>query len=180
MSKKTKKAQIAENQEANSTAEENQMEVTQVDAEVVPATIVEAGEAELFAKQTEGHDVVNATVEETVSAADGETTTQPAEQPAPKPPKPSKRPYIPLIEEHLDAGDMAKPELLALIMETFPEVNKNGASTFLTDALNPKYSHWKDRVVTKKADGKMIFADKIEAPAEEAPHAEAQPEAPAE
>jgi len=64
-------------------------------------------------------------------------------------------------------------------MKQHPEVNKNGASTFLTDALNPRYSHWKDRVVSKTADGKLIFADKIE-PVPEAQPAEAQPEQPAE
>jgi hypothetical protein len=73
-----------------------------------------------------------------------------------------------------------KKELLALIMEKYPEVNKNGASTFLTDALNPKYSHWKDRVVSKTVDGKMIFADKIEEPAPDVRTAEVQPEQPAE
>jgi len=73
-----------------------------------------------------------------------------------------------------------KKEVLALIMEKYPEVNKNGASTFLTDALNPKYSHWKDRVVSKTVDGKLIFADKIEEPAPDVQPAETQPEQPAE
>ncbi|MGA3118089.1 MAG: hypothetical protein ABSF90_27115 [Syntrophobacteraceae bacterium] len=98
---------------------------------------------------------------------------------APKPPKVSKRPYIALIEQQLELGNLDKKELLALIMKQHPEVNKNGASTFLTDALNPRYSHWKDRVVSKTADGKLIFADKIE-PVPEAQPAEAQPEQPAE
>src|SRR5208337_494010 len=106
----------------------------------------------------------------------GDTTTQPVEQPAPKPPKVSKRPYISLVEEHLELGDLDKKELLALIMERFPTISKNGVSTFLTDALNPKYSHWKDRVVSKTVDGKMIFADKIEEPAPDVQPAEAQPE----
>jgi len=100
---------------------------------------------------------------------------------APKPPKVSKRPYIALIEQQLELGNLDKKELLALIMKQHPEVNKNGASTFLTDALNPRYSHWKDRVVSKTADGKLIFADKIETPpAEAVPTEEAQPEQPAE
>jgi hypothetical protein len=98
---------------------------------------------------------------------------------AQKPPKVSKRPYIALIEQQLELGNLDKKELLALIMKQHPEVNKNGASTFLTDALNPRYSHWKDRVVSKTADGKLIFADKIE-PVPEAQPAEAQPEQPAE
>ena len=117
-------------------------------------------------------------MEEAVAAFDGDTATPPVEQAAPKPPKVSKRPYIALIEQQLELGNLDKKELLALIMEKFPEVSKNGASTFLTDALYPKYSHWKERVVSKTVDGKLIFADKIE-PVPEAQPAEAQPEQPA-
>ncbi|HAM50891.1 MAG TPA: hypothetical protein DCP92_09465 [Nitrospiraceae bacterium] len=95
----------------------------------------------------------------------------------------SKRPYISLVEEHLELGDLDKKELLALIMEQFPTVSKTGASTFLTDALNPRYSHWKeDRVVSKTIDGKLIFADKIEPLPEDfkAPVQTTQPEQPSE
>ena len=54
MSRKTKRAQVEV--PTNETAEKNQVEVTQADVqEVVPATIVEAGEAEIFPGQTEGH-----------------------------------------------------------------------------------------------------------------------------
>ena len=160
---------------------EGQEANTAVEVPEIPATIVESTEAEIFAEQTEGQEVVNVdtTAEETVVAA-ADTTTQPAEQPAPKPPKVSKRPFIALVEQHLELGNLDKKELLALIMEKYPEVNKNGASTFLTDALNPKYSHWKDRVVSKTIDGKMIFADKIEEPAPDVQPGEAQPEQPAE
>ena len=149
---------------------------------IIPATIVESGEAEVFAEQAEGQEVVNVdtTAEETVVAAGADTATEPVEQPAPKPPKVSKRPFIALVEQHLELGNLDKKELLALIMEKYPEVNKNGARTFLTDALNPKYSHWKDRVVSKTVDGKMIFADKIEEPAPDVQTAEVQPEQPAE
>ena len=164
----------------NVTHVEGQEANTAVEVPEIPATIVESTEAEIFAEQTEGQEVVSTIVEETVAAADGDTTTQPAEQPAPRPPKVSKRPYISLVEEHLELGDLDKKELLALIMEQFPTVSKNGASTFLTDALNPRYSHWKDRVVSKTVDGKLIFADKIEDPAPDLQPAEAQPEQPAE
>lgn len=155
---------------------------TAVEVPEIPATIVESGEAEVFAEQAEGQEVVNVdtTAEETVVAAGADTATEPVEQPAPKPPKVSKRPFIALVEQHLELGNLDKKELLALIMEKYPEVNKNGASTFLTDALNPKYSHWKDRVVSKTVDGKMIFADKIEEPAPDVQTAEVQPEQPAE
>jgi hypothetical protein len=168
---------------------ENTMNVTQVEGqevntavegqETIPATIVESTEQQVFTDKIEGQEVVNTTLEETVAAA-ADTTTQPAEQPAPKPPKVSKRPYISLVEEHLELGNLDKKELLALIMERFPTISKNGVSTFLTDALNPKYSHWKDRVVSKTVDGKLIFADKIEEPAPDVQTAEVQPEQPAE
>jgi hypothetical protein len=172
MGKKSKKTQAAEaaNQAANNQIEEGD-QTMEVANEVIPSTIVESSEVEVFGP----------TQEVLTEVAPVETTVvQAVEQAAPKPPKPSKRPYIPVIEEHLESGDLDKKGLLALIMEQFPTINKNGASTFLTDALNPKYSHWKDRVVIKKPDGKMIFADRIETPAEEAPHAEAQPEQPSE
>ena len=155
MSKKTKKSPMAENQEStNQTAEET-----------TPSTIVEASEAEIFATQGESQDAVDTTesegqvVEGPVAATEGEAVEKPA--PAKKE-LVSKRPYIALVEAHLELGDLDKKELLALIMEQFPTVSKNGASTFLTDALNPRYSHWKDRVVSKTIDGKLIFADKIE------------------
>ncbi len=85
-----------ENQEVVTTEGENTMNFTQVEGQEVttevevpemPATIVEGTEAEVFAEQTEGHEVVNTTVEETVVAAGAYTATEPAEQPAPKPPK---------------------------------------------------------------------------------------------
>jgi hypothetical protein len=186
--RKTKsKSTQAQNQEVVNTEGENTMNVTQVEgqdvntaAEVpeIPATIVESSEAEIFAEQAEDQEVVNGdtTAEETVAAAGPDTETQPAEQAALKPPKVSKRPYISLVEEHLELGNLDKKELLALIMERFPTISKNGVSTFLTDALNPKYSHWKDRVVSKTVDGKMIFADKIEEPAPDVQTVEAQPE----
>ncbi len=185
MSKKTKKTQPTENQEnSNQTSEENQMEVTNnISEESAPATIVESSESEIFATQTESREAVN------VEEAEGQVVDSPAaapggetvEHPAPaKKERVSKRPYISLVEEHLELGDLDKKELLALIMGQFPTISKNGASTFLTDALNPRYSHWKDRVVSKTIDGKMIFADKIEEPAPEVQPAEAQPEQPAE
>jgi len=161
MSKKAKKSQMAENQEAtNQTSEDNQMEVPNQSAEeTTPATIVEASEAEIFESHTEVKQAVVTETESPVVASEAEAVEQPA--PAKKE-RVSKRPYISLVEEHLELGDLDKKELLALIMERFPTISKNGASTFLTDALNPRYSHWKDRVVSKTIDGKLIFADKIE------------------
>ena len=161
MSKKTKKSQVLENQEStNQTSEGNQREDTNhISEETTPATIVEASEAEIFKPHTEVKEAVVTETESPVVASEGEAVEQPA--PAKKE-RVSKRPYIALVEEHLELGDLDKKELLALIMEKYPEVNKNGASTFLTDALNPRYSHWKDRVVSKTAAGKLVFADKIE------------------
>lgn len=253
----------------NVTQVEGQEGTTAVEVPEIPATIVESTEAEIFAEQTEGQEVVNTTVEETqvvvvtqaealilkegIEIADSKGAIRTCnlsvpsvpdlfvrysgedsddlcddevfignmmkvlrelgyegedfsraemgrqdvnlvvleggadfegwvkekskkQETAPKPPKVSKRPYISLVEEHLELGDRDKKELLALIMERFPTISKNGASTFLTDALNPRYSHWKDRVVSKTIDGKLIFADKIEEPALDVKPAEAQPE----
>jgi hypothetical protein len=161
---------------------ESQMNVTQIEAqevtaaveieEPIPATKVEAGEGEVFAEQTESEEVVNATEEEEAVEAEGDSPTQAAEQPAPKPPKPSKRPYVDLILARLEIGDMDKKQLLALIMEKFPSVSRGGASTFLSDLLNQKYTFFRDRPVLKKADGKLIFEDQV--PAE--PVAEVVPE----
>jgi len=51
--------------------------------------------------------------------------------------------------------------MLEFIMEKYPGVSKSGASTFLTDLLNPKYSHWKERGVVKSETGKLVFKDKV-------------------
>ena len=155
MSKKTKKAQIEV--PTNQTAEENQVEVTQGDPqEVVPATIVEAGEAEVFQSQTEGR-----------------KTVEPAEQTAEKPKKPKvdRRPYIPFLTEALEQPQDRK-ELLKIILEKWPTVSKGGCQTFLTDMLNARYTFFKDRPVSKLPDGRIVFADK--APVAEAPLAEAE------
>ena len=118
--------------------------------EVVPPTVVEATEAEVFAAQTEGQE------------AAPEVVVQP-EKPveAPQKEKVNKRPYISFVEEHLNSGDMGKREILASIIEKFPAVSKGGVSTFLTDLKNAKYRHWKDREVVQNAFGKLQFADKV-------------------
>jgi len=191
MSKKTKKTtaqvegQVLEVTN-NAEAEDNQMEVTRADVEVVPATIVESGEAEVFQGQTEGQEVVDKADTETVAAAEGDTTTQPAEQAAEKPaskPRVDRRPYIGFLTEALEKPQDRK-ELLKIILEKWPTVSKGGCQTFLTDMLNPRYSHWKDRPIIKLADGKVVFADKApiaeegkQEPAEPSP-VEVVPEAP--
>lgn len=130
--------------------------------EQTPATIVEAGMEEVFPSQ-----------EQPQEAAQSE------EKPAPKP-KPSKRPYIADVEALLTAGSHTKPQILALILEKYPAVSKGGASTFLTDLLNEKYRHWKDRPVVRTADGKMVFADKLEAPGPQTQPTGEPPDKPAE
>jgi hypothetical protein len=164
MAKKTKKSkvegQVQEN--TNQTVKENQMEVTNTD--VVPATIVEgsaeqvfSGQAEDQAVSTEGESQV---VDGPVVAAEGETSqAQPEEKPTPKP-RVNKRPYIQFVTEHLELGDCERKDLVKLVLAEFPQVVKGGIETFLTDCLNPKYSHFKDRSVIKTAAGKMIFKDK--------------------
>jgi hypothetical protein len=173
MSKKTKKAQIAENQEAtNQTGEENQtMEVTQAEVEVVPATIVEGGQEQVFEGQTEGQEVStegeSQVVESPMVANEG--ATQPTEKPAPKP-RVNRRPYIQLVESHLELGDLDRKSLQELVLKEFPAVTKGGIGTFITDLKNVKYSHFKPRVaVEHPITKKFIFSDKVETQAVEAP-----------
>lgn len=180
MSKKTKKtqAQVVENPEVtNQTAQENEtMEVTQADVEVIPSTIVEGYEAEVFSGQTEGQEV-EATSEGESHAVEGPVVVtgqetqppveqtaqpeQPEEKPAPKP-RVNKRPYISLVESHLELGDLDRKSLLELVLKEFPAVTKGGITTFITDLKNPKYSHFKPRVaVEHPTTKKFLFADKL-------------------
>ena len=170
-SKKTKKAKAADNQEVTNAAEENQMEVTQAEVqEVVPATIVEAGEAEVFSSQGEGKEVEAVSEGEIVEAdnqpvekvAEPGLTESAPEQTAEKP-KTDRRPYIPYLTEALEEPQDRKI-LLKTILEKWPTVSKGGCQTFMTDMLNPKYSHFKDRPVIKLPDGKVVFADKAPIP----------------
>jgi hypothetical protein len=134
---------------------EPQVESTVENKEIVPRTIVEATEAEVFASQMEGQEVV---VEGPVVASAGDT--QPEEKPAPKP-RINKRPYIAMVTEHMELGDMDRKALVNLVLKEFPTVKKGGVETFLTDCLNPKYSFFKERKVIKSPDGKLIFADRL-------------------
>lgn len=179
MAKKAKKGKVESpvQESSNQTAEENLMEVTQAEVEMVPATIVEgsaeqvfSGQAEDQAVSTEGESQV---VDGQAVASEGETSqAQSAEKPAPKP-RVNKRPYIQFVTEHLELGDCERKDFVKLVLAEFPQVVKGGIETFLTDTLNPKYSHFKDRPVVKTAAGKMVFKDK--APVEVvAPVAEAQ------
>ncbi len=171
MGKKTKKSQVESQVQdnTNQTAEDKQtMEITQTEVEVVPATIVEGGEEQVFAGQaeapaisTEGEGQV---VDGPILATEGDT--QEADKPAPKP-RVNKRPYIEFVVEHLTTGDCDRKELVKLIMEKFTGLSKGGVETFLTDAKNPKYSHFKDRpVIQHPKTGKLIFADCVEVLAE--------------
>ncbi len=181
MSKKTKKTQV---------------EVTENQQEVVPATIVESSEAQVFEGQTEGHEVSTQgegqVVDSQVVANEG--AIQPEEKPVPKP-RVNKRPYIALVESHLELGDLDRKSLLELVLKEFPAVTKGGITTFITDLKNVKYSHFKPRVaVEHPTTKKFIFSDKVETQAVEAqpveveipatevvtPTQEAQPEQPGE
>jgi hypothetical protein len=133
---------------------EPQVESTVENNEIVPRTIVEATEAEVFANQTEGQEAV---VEGPVVASAGDT--QPEEKPAPKL-RINKRPYIARVTEILELG-MDRKSIVKLVLAEFPTVKKGGVETFLTDCLNPKYSFFKERKVTKSPDGKLIFADRL-------------------
>jgi hypothetical protein len=182
MGKKKSQAQAAENQESTIIEEGNQtMEVTNIDVETVPATIVEGLEAEVFAGQ-ETH------TETEISVAQAPEQTSQPEQAAPKPPKVSKRLYISRVCELLEAGTHGAKEIVALVSVEFPETKKSGIQTFVTDLKNPKYRHWKDRAVVVNAAGKLQFSDKVvkveaEPPVEvltEAPTDGLQPQQPGE
>jgi hypothetical protein len=56
---------------------------------------------------------------------------------------------------------MDRKSIVKLVLAEFPTVKKGGVETFLTDCLNPKYSFFKERKVTKSPDGKLIFADRL-------------------
>ena len=157
-SKKAKKS-------ADSHETPEHVENQDVNGEAAPPTIVEAGMEEVFQAQAEGTQEVG--------------TEPTVEKPASKP-RASKRPYIADVEILLNAGTHTKPQILALIMEKYPQVSKGGASTFLTDLMNEKYRHWKQRPVTKTPDGKLIFADRLEAPEPEAQTTDEPPDSPAE
>lgn len=161
----SKRSKKAAGQESPAQAEANQESPKQVESQEVgngeeqtPATIVESSAEQLFAGQEQPQEAV---------------AEQPEEKTAPKP-KVSKRPYIADVEVMLNAGSHTKQEMLAFILEKYPAVSKGGASTFLTDLLNEKYRHWKDRAVVKRADGKLQFAGRVPA-ATEATEPEAQP-----
>jgi hypothetical protein len=84
----------------SSKKKQSQSEAPEIqNGENIPPTIVESSEEQVFAQAEE------------VSTQE-QKATQEKKQPAPKPPKPSKRPYIPLVESHLEAGDMTKKDLV--------------------------------------------------------------------
>lgn len=174
MGKKAKKAKVDGQVEKdnNQTVEANQVEV-------VPVTIVESSQEQVFPSQSEEQ---AASAQTESQAVDGQVTaanegdTEPAEKPVPKQ-RVNKRPYIEFVTEHLTVGDCDRKELVKLIIEKFKGLSKGGIETFLTDAKNPKYSHYKDRpVIQHPKTGKLIFADCVKAEAE-TETAEMSPEA---
>jgi len=167
---------LAANRKANAKEREMskkkaQTEVTENQSEVVPATIVEGGHEQVFVGQTEDPAIStegeSQVVDSPVAASEG--ATQPEEKPAPKP-RVNRRPYIQLVESHLELGDLDRKSLLELVLKEFPAVTKGGITTFITDLKNPKYSHFKPRVaVEHPKTKKFIFADKVETQTVEAP-----------
>src|SRR5208337_1032197 len=121
---KSKKSKKAADHESPAQVEaeqvQEQVESQEVNGDVVPPTIVDAGAEEVFPSQEEAQ----------------ETAKEQAEEKPASKPKVSKRPYIADVEILLNAGTHTKPQILALIMEKYPAVSKGGASTFLTDLMN--------------------------------------------
>jgi len=129
--------------------------------ESAPPTIVESSESEVFEQTQEQADTTMEQPKEASVPEQVETTIQEKKQPAAKPLKPSKRPYIQLCIEHFELGDLDQKSLLELILKEFPSCSKGGVGTFLTDQRNDKYRHKDLRPVVKQQDGKLIFADKL-------------------
>jgi hypothetical protein len=175
MGKKSKKSETQAKGQVmetnNQTAQENNIEVTQVDVESVPATIVESGEAQVFASE---HGEQKVSTETESQVVDGPVTGEGDKKlEAGRVPKPriNRRPYIDWVTQHLELGDMERKEMVKEVLKEFPTIKKGGIETFLTDALNPKYSYYKDRTVLKRENGKLVFADKVEAIKEDPPAA---------
>ena len=92
----------------------------------------------------------------------------------------NKRPYISYVEECLENGTYTRKEIIDTVLEKFPTVVRGGIQTFVTDLKNPKYNHFKERVVATNAEGKLQFQDKVPVP-EVIPEQEVEPsELPAE
>jgi hypothetical protein len=160
MGKKKSRVQAAENQESTIIEEGQTMEVTNIDVETVPATIVEGLEAEVFPNQEIQIEVTPIEGQEVTTEVASVETPEVVVQ-AEKPPRVSKRPYIARCAELLEAGSHSNKEIVALVLVEFPEVKKGGIQTFVTDLKNEKYRHWKERAVVVNASGKLQFADKV-------------------
>jgi hypothetical protein len=134
-----------------------QQNVSTVEENVIPATIVEGSEEQVFAPPVEGQEVVTSVVE----------------TPAPEVKKEriNRRPYIQFVQESLEDGVFTRKEIIEEVMKRFPATRLGGIQTFVTDLKNPKYSHFKDRKVVQQANGKLIFEDKL-ASVEETPPTE--------
>ncbi len=132
------------------------METQTENHESVPPTIVETTESELFAQEQE---VVPST-----ELPPESSQAQPVVQPASKPQRVNKRPYIQDVQGLLEAGTHSRAEIISFVLQKYATVSKSGIQTFVTDLRNPKYSHFKDRqVVLYGSSGKLIFADKVPA-----------------
>ncbi len=158
MPRKSKKVQEAANQAANNQIEEGHKTMESTN-EVIPSTIVEGSEVEVFGSTQEVTTEVAPVETPVVQAV--EETAQPVEQAAPKPPRVSKRPYIDDVASLLETGTHDSKEIVKFVLEKYSEVKKGGIQTFVTDLKNAKYRHWKDRPVVVNASGKLQFSDKV-------------------
>ena len=117
-----------------------------VKTEIIPATILEA-----------------MSEEELLASIPGITVATEEVKPAPekKPARVSKRPYIEDVKELLEAGTHDKKEIVAFVLDKYPETKKSGIETFVTDLKNIKYSQFKPRVaIIHPITQKLIFSDK--------------------
>ena len=73
-------------------------------------------------------------------------------------PKKRGRVYAAIVEELLILGTFTKKELLDVVMEMFPDLNRVSVDTALIDLRNPKYTMFPGQVINRTENGKLVFA----------------------
>jgi len=71
----------------------------------------------------------------------------------PKSSKKAKRTYVDFVRGLVRAGSYNASQIVAAVLEQFPDVNVASLKTFVTDLKNPKYSAIKDLSIEVGADG---------------------------
>ena len=88
-------------------------------------------------------------------------TAEPVVAEQSKKPKRNARPYVSFAREALNQALYTRRELIAAILNAFPNLKKSAVETFVTDLKNYKYNYFMPRVVVVNEDGKLVFADMV-------------------